>query len=258
MRVLQYISYLALYVWSADAKANESTYMDAYFKEPISSCEIRNLSSYWKTDLTETKLSIGKAAAKQKELLSTIQKANKKARTEGIKDCDFWDLDFTYSDAEIMGTAWGVDTYEAKMKLAAISAQKSFKEAQKILLANKKPVSKKQSPEDAFFASHYDWCHAKMLAKAYSMNDTYEAKIWMGNLIRSGDNGLLETKMSYARKQALTNLPNRCDFFETRFSYKDAEKLASMWSISTSEAKVALQDKYLSGGVLSMEQMLKK
>jgi hypothetical protein len=258
MRILQYVSYLALYVWSADASANESAYMNAYYNEPISSCEIRNLASYWKTDVTDTKLSIGKAAAEQKDLLSTIQKANAQARTSGIKDCDFWSLDFTYEDAELMGAAWGVDTYEAKMKLAAISAQKSFKEAQKIVLANKKPVSKNQSPEDAFFASHYDWCHAKMLAKAYRIKEVYEAKIWMGNLIRSGDSGLLETKMSYARKQALTNLPNRCDFFETRFSYKDAEKLASMWSISTSEAKVALQDKYLSSGEMRMEQMLKK
>jgi hypothetical protein len=97
-----------------------------------------------------------------------------------------------------------------------------------------------------------------MLRKAYSMNDTYEAKIWMGNLLISGDKGLLESKMSFAREQAQTNLSNRCDFYETRFSYKDAEKLASMWSVSTSEAKVALQNKYLNGLEFNVEQMLKK
>ena len=50
MRVLQVVSFLALYVWSPNAHANEEQYIEAYFKEPISMCELRNLSQYWKKE----------------------------------------------------------------------------------------------------------------------------------------------------------------------------------------------------------------
>ena len=133
MRVMQFISFLALYVWNGSAQASEESYFAAYVKEPISTCEIRNLSSYWSKSTADTKLAIGQAITEKKDLLSIIQKANQNARDKGVADCEFWDLDFTYEDAEVMGTAWGVDTYEAKMKLARLTAQQSFSVAKKLV-----------------------------------------------------------------------------------------------------------------------------
>ena len=263
MHVMQFISFLALYVWNGSAEANEDSYFDAYTKEPISMCELRNLSSYWKTSEADTKISIGKALTEKQDLLPIIQKANQHARDNGQVDCDFWQMQFEYEDAEVMGNAWGIDTYEAKMKLAKFAAQQSFSEAKKLI---QKHASKQKSiapttnrtGEDAFFASKYDWCHAKMIAKAYSLKSVYEAKVWMGDIINTGDLGLLQAKLAFAQARAEANPQNQCSFEETRFTYKDAEKLAGMWSVSTAEAKVALQNKYLYGLEFDLEERLRK
>ena len=264
MHVMQFISFLALYVWNGEANASEDAYIAAYTKEAISNCEIRNLSSYWSKSTTDTKIAIGKAITEKKDLLPIIKKANQSARDSGAKDCDFWQLDFSYEDAEVMGTAWGVDTYEAKMKLANIAAKESFSVAKNLVqthTAKQKsapPLAPKKNGDDAFFASKYDWCHAKMLSKAYSLNSVYEAKVWIGDIINSGDLGLLQAKMGFAQGQAEANPQNQCSFAETRFSYKDAEKLASMWNVSTAEAKVALQNKYLHGLEFQLEDRLRR
>ena len=262
MHVMQFISFLALYVWNSPAQANEDTYIAAYIKEPISTCEVRNLSSYWSKSAKETKIAIGQAITEKKDLLPVIQKANQNARDKGVADCEFWDLDFTYEDAEVMGLAWGVDTYEAKMKLAKIAAKESFSVAKKLVgqhTAKQKSAPKpKKTGDEAFFASKYDWCHAKMLSKAYGLNSVYEAKVWIGDILNAGDLGLLQAKMGFAQGEAEKNPQNQCSFTETRFSYQDAEKLASMWKVSTAEAKVALQDKYLYGLEFQLEEQLRR
>ena len=262
MHVMQFISFLALYVWNSPAQANEDAYISAYIEAPISNCEVRNLSSYWSKSTKETKIAIGQAITEKKDLLPVIQKANQSARDKGVADCEFWDLDFTYEDAEVMGKAWGVDTYEAKMKLANIAAKESFSVAKKLVgqhTAKQKSAPKpKQTGEDAFFSSKYDWCHAKMLSKAYGLNSVYEAKVWIGNILNTGDLGLLQAKMGFAQGEAEKNPQNQCSFTETRFSYQDAEKLASMWKVSTAEAKVALQNKYLFGLEFQLEEQLRR
>lgn len=259
MRVIQLISFLALYMWDNPAQAGENTYIAAYLKEPISTCELRNLGSYWNKPATDTKIAIGKTLTEKKDLLPIIQKANEQARAKGVADCDYWSLDFSYEDAEVMGKAWGVDTYEAKMKLARVAARQSFSEAKKLVAKQKGAKAKpSQTGEAAFFASKYDWCHAKMLSKAYGLNTVYEAKVWMGDIINSGDLGLLQNKMSFARDQAIANPGNQCSFMETRFTYKDAEVLAGMWKMKTSEAKITLQNKYLYGLEFDLEKRLRK
>ena len=90
------------------------------------------------------------------------------------------------------------------------------------------------------------------------MNEVYEAKVWMGDLLRTGEQGLLEKKMDYARGKAQKNPQNQCSFAETIFNYKDAEKLASMWSVTTAEAKVSLQNKYLYGLEWSLKEQLNR
>lgn len=263
MRTMQFISFLALYIWSGDAQANDNQYFAAYAKETISVCELRNLGSYWNKTQADTKIAIGKARTEKKELLPIIQKANTQARDSGVADCDFWQLDFRYEDAEIMGKVWGIDTYEAKSKLASYAANQSFAAAKKLVQIHTPAptapvVYPNQSSEDAFFSSKYDWCHAKMLSKAYSISEVYEAKVWMGDLLRTGKQGLLEKKMDYARGKAEKNPQTQCSFAETMFNYKDAEKLAAMWSMTTAEAKVSLQNKYLHGLEWSLKERLNR
>ena len=261
MRITQLISFLALYVWNNPAQANENAYIAAFMKEPISTCELTNLGSYWGKSYTDTKLAIGKTLSEKKPLLPIIQKANSDARAKGVKDCDFWQLDFTYDDAEIMSKVWNVDTYDAKMKLANVAANQSFAYAKKLVkeeIKRQKSAPVKKSGDQAFFASKYDYCHAKMIANAYGLKSVWEAKIWIGDIISAGNASLLENKLGFAQDQARANPQNQCLFGETRFSYKDAEKLAGMWGSTAADAKIALRDKYLYGLEFDTEQRLRK
>ena len=251
MRVIQIVSFLALYMWSPNAQANDEQYIEAYFKEPISMCELRNLSRFWKKEQYETKIMIGKELVQKNNLLPIIKKANTDARKNGAKDCEYWDLDFNYEDAELMGRIWGVDTYEAKMKLAQHTAATSFKETKKLITTHRKTHTKSYPPQaqpiDIFALSKYDYCHAKMLSKAYGQPSVYDGKIWIGQLLKNNEQELVETKLQFARSEAQKKKENRCQFSDTPYTYSDAEILAKAWSISTEDAKVMIEQKYLYG-----------
>ena len=262
MRVLQVVSFLALYVWSPAAHANEEQYIAAYFKEHISMCELRNLSQYWKKEQYETKIMIGKELVAKRDLLPSIKKANSTARKNGVKDCEYWDLDFNYEDAEVMGRVWGVDTYEAKMKLALHTAENSFKETKNLVQTHRKTLSHQYPPQaqpiDIFGISTYDYCHAKMLSKAYGQESVYDGKLWIGQLLKDNQSTLLDSKLQFARSEAQKKKENRCDFADTPYTYKDAEILAKAWSISTEEAKTMIEQKYLYGAEGLIPSHLKK
>ena len=193
-----------------------------------------------------------------------IQKAAVIARKKGQKDCEFWDLDFQYEDAELMASVWKIDTYEAKMRIAQKVANSTQRDVRKIITeVRKNPPTPEpivtSNPIDAYFGHGFDYCHAKMVGKAYGVG-IYESKMLMGELLVRGERGLVDNKLSYAGGQIeLANAgKNICDFYETRFDYKDAEKLAKMWKISVSEAKVTLSNKYLHGLERSMEERLRR
>jgi len=262
MRVMQFVSFLALYLWSPNANANDAQYIDAYFKEPISMCELRNLSSYWKKEQYDTKIMIGKTLSEKTDLLPIIKAANTQARKNGIKDCEYWDLDFSYDDAELMGRVWGIDTYEAKMKLARHVAENSLKETKTLVQTHKKTNPRKYPPQaqpiDIFFLSSYDYCHAKMLSKAYGQASVYDGKIWIGQLLKDGEKDRVDLKLNFARSEAQKKKENQCAFFETPYSYADAEILAKSWSVSTDDAKVMVEQKYLYGSENLIPPKLKK
>ena len=261
MRSIQFISYLALCFWGVQAHAAEEDFYKFYDNAHISSCELRNLQSYWGlSDRYETKLAIGKKLAAKKNISSDIVKAADAARKKSIADCDFWSLDFTYEDAEVMAGFWKIDTYEAKLKMAnkvAYGTQLDMKNWVKEVRSSASPVQKGVSPADTFFKSGYDYCHAKMIGYAYDVS-TFEAKTWMGGLLNSGERALVESKLAFGQERTRSGNPQLCSFYETRFKYEDAEKLAKMWNTSVSEAKLALTQKYLHGLERDLEKELRK
>ena len=101
-------------------------------------------------------------------------------------------------------------------------------------------------PASAFFSQGYDYCHAKMVGKAYGV-DSYETKVWLGGMLQQGNKSLVEQKLDYARSEAQRKPGNACTFFDTNFTSQDAEKLAKMWKMSFEDAKVTLANKYLYG-----------
>ena len=259
MRCIQLVSYLALYFWGSNAIANEDYY--AYYeKADTSKCEMRNLQRYWKLkDNYETKIAVTKAVKEQKPLADEIQKATAAARKEGLKDCEFWDLDFTYEDAERMASVWKLDTYEAKMRIAQKVANSTQRDVRKLIQEVRTTMPASSHPVDAFFSHGFDYCHAKMIGKAYGVG-IYESKMWLGELLARGERQMVDNKLAFAQGRIDTDNAgqNICQFNETRFNYSDAEKLAKMWKTSVSEAKVTLSNKYLHGLERSLEAQLRR
>ena len=265
MRKFQFVSYLVLYFWGGVANAGEPDYFSAYLSAEISKCELRNLQSYWKQPSeADTKIAIGKKVLEKKELLGDIVSARKQALQAGQPDCDFWSLDFSYSDAETMASYWGTDTYDAKLKIAQEVAASSQQSVKKMLKGNQtaapavvaSPAPVGGNPIGVFYEQGYHYCHAKMVGKAYGV-DTYETKSWLGGMLQQGNKGLVDQKLAFARESAQRNPNNACYFSETDFTSKDAEKLAEMWKMSYEEAKVTLANKYVYGMEMDMMRSLR-
>ena len=257
MRKLQYVAYLALYFWNGSAYANDGGYFDAFISAEISQCEMRNLQRYWKlSDEYETKVAIGNKVLAKKDLVADIQNARKMALAAGEGDCDFWKLDFSYSDAETMASYWNTDTYDAKMKIAQYAAETSQLTVKNLIKKSQSKSKTSTDPIDAFFAGGYDYCHALMVGNAYGKS-SYETKIWLGNILLGNDKQLVELKLDYGRSEAQKDPNKACRFGDTNFTYADAEKLGKMWKISTDEAKATLANKYTWGSEKDVMRMLR-
>ena len=256
MRTLNLISFLALFIWNKPAQANETAYIDAYDKSVISACEMNNLQVYFKTNYYDTKLAIGKTIVEKKDLTAVIVKSHK---TEGAKTCDFWAHGFQYEDAEMMAQAWGLDTYETKMKLGQYANENTFRKTKELIAQTasqikKSPARTTQKGYEAYASSKYDYCHAKMLQQSYQIG-MEEAKIMLGDAIAGN---YIDSKLNFAREQISKKSTPPCEFYETRFNYDDAEKLASLWSVSISDAKISLVNKYLYGSEFDVEKELRR
>ena len=240
---------------TVDVSKNE-IYFESYIHANISSCELRNLERHWGLSMYDTKLAIGERFANSKDLLTEIQMAAQKATAEGLKVCDFWDLDFQYEDAEAMAEFWGSDTYEAKMSIArkvAATSQLSFKKQFKKQLARASAIDSSLNPMAAFYTK-YDYCHAKMVAYAYGMQAS-DTKIWLGELLQS-DAELVDLKLKFAQQTIKKDPAGACNFTDTRYSYADAEKLSKIWEISVIEAKSWVVQKYAWGMEQNIDALL--
>jgi hypothetical protein len=83
---------------------------------PYNLCDVQMLGSYKQTPSTEVIRKMQAApASTTKKLVGEARKA--KASDETM--CSFWTLGYTYEDAEKLAGAWGVDVYEAKMRVGA-------------------------------------------------------------------------------------------------------------------------------------------
>ena len=231
---------------AAQDVSKKEIYFESYIHADISRCELRNLERHWGLSTYETKLAIGERFEKDQDLLGAIQAAAKKATSEGLKICEFWDLDFQYEDAEALAGVWGVDTYEAKMTIAqkvAATSQLSFKKQYRTEL-NRGIADHSSDPIEAFF-KRFDYCHAKMVANSYGMRVS-DTKVWLGELLQS-DPRLVDLKLEFAQETVQKKPAAGCHFEDTKYSYADAQKLSKVWEISVMEAKSAIVQKYAWG-----------
>lgn len=98
---------------------------------------------------------------------------------------------------------------------------------------------------EAFFASDFNYCDAKVLAAAWS-TDVSNAKTALGWKLRSGNGALAMSAMEDARRAAGTNGVT-CQPFEAGYTYEDAVAVSQAWNISVREAKAAIGRKLVYG-----------
>ncbi|HMV68313.1 MAG TPA: hypothetical protein PKA64_15810 [Myxococcota bacterium] len=85
---------------------------------PYNLCDLDVLAAYWKKDLPEIKTLVRTNVA-----AGTPQKVEKRlapARAALAGDtsmCPFWELPYTYDDAEAIASAWGVDVAQVKARI---------------------------------------------------------------------------------------------------------------------------------------------
>jgi hypothetical protein len=106
-----------------------------------------------------------------------------------------------------------------------------------------------------YAASRYMYCDAKILGALWGQS-AGEAKARIGRKIGWGDTAILNGMLSDARTRAEKNPGTRCSFHEAGFSYGDAERLAKIWRTSTYEAKIAVEEKIVSGHERNVRALL--
>lgn len=90
-----------------------------------------------------------------------------------------------------------------------------------------------QGALDAFFASRYTYCDAKLVGALWGMEPD-RGKIEIGLKILNGITGNLPAVMEQSRANG-----SECSWEDTGYSYQDAEQLAMVWGLATpDEAKV--------------------
>lgn len=102
------------------------------------------------------------------------------------------------------------------------------------------------NPEmERFFSSPYTYCDAQLLASHWSETIS-DAKARIGRKIGWGDTSVVAEMLRDARKDAMKR-GDRCSFFDSAYTYDDAELLSKLWGVSVGEAKTVIEDKLMWG-----------
>jgi hypothetical protein len=145
-----------------------------------------------------------------------------------------------------MAAVWQVNTDDAKVKLAEFANEYGYSKAMGIIPQNAQGLSANQGTVDQ--------CHVLMIKESYGVNDSDAKSMYKD----ASNGGYLDSKLNFARETLNKKNKNPCTFADSRFSYSDAEKIATLWSISVTEAKAALAQKYMYGLEFDVEKELRK
>ncbi|GAA0519957.1 hypothetical protein Ade02nite_81230 [Paractinoplanes deccanensis] len=112
-------------------------------------------------------------------------------------------------------------------------------------------IQKFQKQLDAFFNAGYTWDEAEKLAKIWKIGDPSDAKVEAGKRLLAGET--LPVQPTADNVQAAKEAQQVEAFFKKGYDFADAEKLAKLWKISTSEAKAEAGKRLLAGQTLPIQ-----
>ena len=110
---------------------------------------------------------------------------------------------------------------------------------------------------DRFYNSQYTYCDAKLLAKFWK-EDVSEAKAIIGRKIGWGNEDILKSELSKARKGKDRNAAKVCPYEESGYSYADMQVLSLLWDERMSETKARASRKLVWGDKKVLDTFLER
>ncbi|MFT5680777.1 MAG: hypothetical protein ACI8RZ_001683 [Myxococcota bacterium] len=221
-------------------------------------CDATVLAGMWgDTDVSEAKDAIGRFLIDgQGDLLESKLGWAREHAQENFSNrslrCHYDQIGFTFDDAVALSTLWGIDSWDAKMRIELKYLLDSHSDTY-IRAALREAHQENHSQPDPFetyVASQYEYCDALVLG-GYWGQGAHEAKLKIGALINAGDANSISGALTSAQTAAANSMDNaslRCDYHVLGYSYEDAEVLAALWGIDTWDAKIRIEEKYLRDG----------
>jgi len=178
---------------------------------------------------------------------------------EDLKAFDAYaDSTYSYSDASALASLWGLDVHNAKLRIGWKVLGGQSKLLQEMLYEariHEHKLSEDLSDGDAklfelYADSAYSYDDAAALATLWSTG-VYDAKLLIGTKIQFGDQKLLQEMLYEARIHERKLGEDLSDgdaklfglYADSRYSYNDADTLATFWGIDVYSAKLRIGTK---------------
>jgi hypothetical protein len=268
LSLLLLLSLVGLSVPEAQAGSKEDrAYLasDTFYGNGYSYCDADHVAQVWgKGDSWDVKVRLGGLLMKGKnaKVEKAIAQGREMADAQG-SICEFWSNGYLYEDAEAIGALWGMDAYGAKAGLARMlrygdwggvdmAMQKSGRYDEKYY---EEPYYDDcdvgyayGDPQERIAAyAAYDACDAALLAGFWNIPEE-QAYARIGKTIEEEGRARVEQDLQSARTFPSDRAKEACDYFQSPYTYEDAELLAQSWGMEdVYAAKTRISEMRLGG-----------
>lgn len=222
----------------AMAQSNDAAW-NAFGSSGYSYCDAKLVGALWGMTPDQGKIEIG-----QKVLGGYVENVPAilvESRAAGNR-CDWGDTGLGYDDAERLAAQWQVSVGDAKTRAASYVTQGRTDLLDGILGNDSGWLPSDDQAFDAFFASRFNYCDARLLGELWG-GDAATGKIAIGTKILVGIESYVPEVLQDSRNQG-----HSCDWDDTGHSYDDAVRLASIWGLADPwQAKLRAAQFYTAG-----------
>lgn len=164
------------------------------------------------------------------------------------------DSNYDYDDAALLAQLWNIPVGEAKQ----VIGHKIINDIEGLLPAKVAPDPKVNTHKfdwdskasNAFFnKSHYTFEDAERMAQLWGQADAYAGKKLIGATIISGNSKMVDQLLKGPSNVGADNSEEKWldAFFNSNYTYDDADLLSQLWNISLGEAKKTIGTKVIAG-----------
>lgn len=229
----------------------------AYAESRYDYCDAKILAGMWGTDdIGSAKENIGRYLLDSEGEL--LEQKLSWAREGALSNpdnralrCNWQEIGFSYDDAVALGEYWGIDSWDAKLRIEDKYLMDAHSDVhiRAALAEARGEQGDHYDPHDAYINSRFEYCDALVLSGFWG-GDVWDTKHKIGVLVTENSEDYVAGILSTAQRAAADNIESsrRCEYDDIGYSYGDADLLADYWGISTWDAKLRIEEKYLRDG----------